>query len=145
ETLEEQDRMRVDAALGLAASTVGAERRAADLVEDRLSYDRARRIAGAQEEDVERLVRHACGLGRAAGGCRCRGGLWPAARRLLVRHAHDAFAAAVAVVRALAGGEERLPGDSRGIVDPRLFRLGVAAGRLPLFDDLAAGLMEAGV
>ena len=38
------------------------------------------------------------------------------------------LAAAVAVVGALASGEERLPGNARWIVDPGFFRLGVAAG-----------------
>src|SRR5262245_5481259 len=52
---------------------------------------------------------------------------------------------AVAVIGGLAGGEESLPGNSRRIVDPGLFRLGVAARGLTLVDDVAAGLLQAAV
>src|SRR5262249_56176041 len=58
-----------------------------------------------------------------------------------VRHARVVFDAH-AVVGVLARGEERLPGNSRGIVDPRLFGLGIATGRLSLLDDRAAGLAQ---
>jgi hypothetical protein len=49
-----------------------------------------------------------------------------------VRYACFTFACAIAIMRAFARGEERLPGDARRIVDPGLFRFGIAAGRLPL-------------
>ena len=47
-----------------------------------------------------------------------------------------------AVVGALARRVERLPRNTRRIVDPRFFRFGVAAGRLALLDDRAAGLAQ---
>src|SRR5215471_13131143 len=53
------------------------------------------------------------------------------------------LAAAIAVLRALPRGEERFPGNPRGIVDPRFFGLGIATGRLSLLDDRAAGLAQA--
>src|SRR6516225_1077878 len=55
------------------------------------------------------------------------------------------FAAAIAIVGALAGGEECLPGDAGRIVDPRFLGLGVAAIRLALFDHTAARPMEPSV
>src|SRR5262249_6619829 len=79
----------------------------------------------------------------AAGGLRRRrrGGLrFTAGFR--VRNARLLLADAVAVDRALAGGEESLPRDAGGIVDPGLLALGVAAGHLALLDDGAAGLMQ---
>src|SRR5438876_6385615 len=49
--------------------------------------------------------------------------------RLVLRSgAKRAELGAVAVDRALAVGQERLPGDAAGIGDPGLLRLGVAAG-----------------
>ena len=46
------------------------------------------------------------------------------------------LAGAFAIVGAFARGAERLPGNTGGIVDPRLLRLGVAACSLALFDDI---------
>src|SRR5262249_4202986 len=57
---------------------------------------------------------------------------------LFMSDARLTFSGAVAVLRALARGEERLPGNARGIVDPRLFRLRIATGRLSLLDNVAA-------
>src|SRR5262249_22114455 len=57
-------------------------------------------------------------------------------------YARDPLAGAVAVVRALAGGVEGLPGNADGVVDPGFFRFRVAAGGLPLLDDLAAGFVQ---
>src|SRR6202035_1418588 len=59
-----------------------------------------------------------------------------------MRDARDPLAAAIAVVGAFARGVEGLPRDAGWIVDPRLLRLGVAARRLPLRDDVAAGLVQ---
>src|SRR5262249_52966017 len=64
------------------------------------------------------------------------------AARLLMCDARDALAAAVAVVRTLARGVECLPRDAGRIVDPRLLRLGVAARRLTLLDDVSAGVVQ---
>src|SRR4029450_14057370 len=63
---------------------------------------------------------------RRGGGGVLNGGL-----RNAVRHARVIFHA-YPVVGAFAGGEERLPGDPRGIVDPRFFGLRIATGRRPL-------------
>ena len=57
----------------------------------------------------------------------------------LVRDARMVLAGAVAVVGALAGRQERFPRDAGRIVDPRLLRFGIAARRLALLDDVAAG------
>src|ERR1051326_1898464 len=62
-----------------------------------------------------------------------------------MRHARRVLAGAVAVDRALAGGEERFPRNAGGIVDPRLLALGVAAGHLSLFDHGAARLIQPAV
>ena len=62
-----------------------------------------------------------------------------------MRHARLAFAGAVAIGGALAGGEKGFPCDARGVIDPGLLRLRVAASGLLLLDDVAAGLMEARV
>ena len=56
--------------------------------------------------------------------------------------AGNALAAPVAIVSAFARGMECLPGNPGRVVDPRLFRLGVAARRLTLLDDVAAGLAQ---
>src|ERR1700716_668038 len=85
---------------------------------------------------------------RAAGRRRWRRLRWRRlgdATRLGVCHARIALAGAVAVIRALAGGEERFPGDAGGIIQPRLFGLRVTAAGLSLLDDGAAGLMQARV
>src|SRR5262249_33285888 len=55
EALQEFDGARVHAALGLATSAVGTEFTCTELVQDRLGHDRARRVAGAQEQNVERI------------------------------------------------------------------------------------------
>src|SRR5262249_52290797 len=70
-------------------------------------------------------------------------GRWRLAAHLLVSHARLTLSAAITVLRALARGEERLPGNPRGVVDPRFFGLGIATGRLSLLDDRAAGLVQA--
>src|SRR5215472_15113526 len=49
---------------------------------------------------------------------------------------------AIAVLRALARREECFPRNARGIVDPRLFGLGIATGRLSLLDDRAASFVQ---
>jgi hypothetical protein len=49
------------------------------------------------------------------------------------------FLEARAVVRALACREECFPGDAGRVIDPGFFGLGVAAGRLALFDHVLAG------
>src|SRR5258705_7466061 len=80
---------------------------------------------------------------RATGGRGARRGLRHATRLGInfgMGHAGFVFAAAVAVVGAVASGVESLPGDTRRIVDPRFLRLGVAAGGLALLDDGATGL-----
>ena len=53
------------------------------------------------------------------------------------------MASAIAVDRALAGGEERFPGNAGGIVNPRLFRARVTARGLALLGHRAAGIAEA--
>src|SRR5438045_2916831 len=55
EALQEFDRARVHAALWLATSAVSTEFTCAELVQDGLGHDRARRVAGAQEQNVERI------------------------------------------------------------------------------------------
>src|SRR5262245_44232649 len=49
---------------------------------------------------------------------------------------------AVAIMRALARREKGFPRNAGRIVDPRLFRLGIATRRLSLLDDVAAGFMQ---
>src|SRR5215831_7068498 len=73
-----------------------------------------------------------------------RGSLRRAAR-LFMSHARDALAASVAIVGALARREERFPRNASRIVDPRFFRLGVAAASLPLLDHVAARPVQARV
>src|SRR5437660_6855234 len=63
--------------------------------------------------------------------------------RRRMRDARGVFAGAVAVDRALARGEEGLPRDAGGIVDPGLLAFRIAAGDFSLLDDGAAGLMQA--
>src|SRR5580704_15698676 len=139
--------MRVHLPLWLAACAIGVKSSLPELVEDRLGHDRARRVSRAQEQHVERTVRHGQPSRRATGGATGRRflsrGLGNAAR-LRVCDARVLFDA-YAVVGAFAGGEKRLPGNTGRIVDPRLFRLGVTAGRLSLFDDGPAGLAKTGI
>src|SRR5262252_6985461 len=82
----------------------------------------------------------------AASRTRLRHGLRGSLRltaHLFVRDARATLSGAVAILRALARGEERFPGDAGRIVDPRFFGLGITTGRLPLLDDLATGLAQA--
>src|SRR5436305_3636885 len=46
---------------------------------------------------------------------------------------------AVAINRTLTRGEERLPGDSRGVIDPSLFGAGIAALRSSLLQQGSVG------
>src|SRR6516164_8364440 len=55
EARQELHRVRVHSALRLAARTVGTEFTGAELVQDGLGHDRARRVAGAQKQDAERM------------------------------------------------------------------------------------------
>jgi len=59
-----------------------------------------------------------------------------------MRDTRATLSGAVAILRALARGEEGFPGDAGGIVDPRLFGLGVATRRLSLLDDGAPGAAQ---
>ena len=56
-----------------------------------------------------------------------------------------ALVKADAVVGAVARREERFPRYTSRIIDPRLFRFGIAAGRLALLDDVLSGLAKARV
>ncbi len=67
------------------------------------------------------------------------------AARLFVRHARLPLTGAVAVVGALAGRQEGFPRDPRRIIDPGLFRFGVAATGFALLDHVAARPMQARV
>src|SRR5260370_41341402 len=58
ETLQELDRVRVHFALRLAARTVGTKFTGTELVEDGLGHDGARRVSGAEKQDVERTGHH---------------------------------------------------------------------------------------
>ena len=58
EALQQLERIGMDLALGMRAGRERLEPAGADAVEDRLGDDRARRIAGAQEQDVEDLIAH---------------------------------------------------------------------------------------
>src|ERR1700739_841037 len=81
----------------------------------------------------------------AAGGRRLGDPRRGRATRRLMGEARNALSRSVAVVGAFAGSVERFPCDAGGIVDPRLFRLGIAARGLTLFDDGAAGVVQPGV
>src|SRR5262252_3287781 len=63
--------------------------------------------------------------------------------RFGVRDARLALSATVAIVRALAGGQESFPRNAGRIVDPGFFRLRVTAVRLSLLDDSAASVAQA--
>src|SRR5262249_790523 len=54
----------------------------------------------------------------------------------------NALTAAIAVIGAFSGRVERLPRDSGGVVDPRFFRRGIAAGGMSLLDHGAARLAQ---
>ena len=74
---QQRERLRMHRALGLRARRIGDELALADLVQDRLGQDRARRIAGAEEQHVVGtiglLAAHQqqlrLGRGRTARGC----------------------------------------------------------------------------
>src|SRR5665213_3023958 len=72
-----------------------------------------------------------CGLGNATS--------------LGVSNARFILAAAVAIADVLASRVERLPRDTRRIINPGFFRFSVAASRLALFDDGASGLFQTSV
>src|SRR5262249_26363465 len=91
------------------------------------------RLPGSRDHDV------AFAALRVAAGRRGTSGGLPDTHA--IGHARILFDAH-AIVGALPGGEERIPGNPRGIVDPRLFGLGIATGRLSLLDDRAAGLAQ---
>src|SRR5215468_2343565 len=84
-------------------------------------------------------------LGRAARRRRLRHGLRGGLRlaaHLCVSDACLTLSGAVAVMGALARRKKGFPRDARRIVDPRLFRLGIATGGLCLLDDRAAGFVQ---
>src|SRR5262249_48553497 len=54
----------------------------------------------------------------------------------------NALTAAIAVIGAFSGRVERLPRDCGGVVDPRFFRRGIAAGGMSLLDHGAACLAQ---
>jgi hypothetical protein len=56
-----------------------------------------------------------------------------------------AFVEAKTVVRAFARRKESFPRDASRIIDPRLFRFGIAAGCLALLDHVLSGLAKARV
>src|SRR5205085_2022798 len=62
--------------------------------------------------------------------------------RCRMRDTRGIFAGAVAVDRALAGGEKGFPRNAGRIVDPGFLAFGIAAGHLALFDDGAARLVQ---
>src|SRR5665213_3781282 len=75
-----------------------------------------------------------------------RGGRWGDARRATcpgVSNARFIFAVAIAVADIFAGCVEGFPRDSGRVINPRLFRLGVAARRLTLFEHSPARLLQA--
>src|SRR5260370_33595687 len=144
EALQQPKCMRVNLFLRLATRTIGVKSSLPELVEDRLGHDRARRVSRAKEQHVERTLRHVQSSHRASGGATGRRflsyGLWNAAR-IRVRDARVLFDAHT-VVSALAGGEKRLPRNSRSVVDPSFFGLGIAARRLSLLDHGTASLAK---
>src|SRR6516164_5477983 len=96
----------------------------------------------AEEQHIVGVIGHASPLSCSARGS-LRGRFAGAACGLfLMSDPRHVLATAVAIDRALAGCAERLPGDAGGIVDPRLFGLGIAAGGLALLEDVAAGLTQ---
>src|SRR5262245_30769350 len=75
------------------------------------------------------------GSGRDFGDAACA--------RLPMRYAGVSFTGAVAIIGALAGREEGFPRHTRRVVDPGLFRLGIAADGCALLNDVTTGLMKA--
>src|SRR5258708_29942441 len=113
--------------------TIGADVRRSDVHANWRFAAHMPRLPGSRDHDVAFAA-----LGVAAGRRGSSGGL-PLTAHLFVRDARATLSGAIAIMRALARGEERLPGNPRGVVDPRFFGLGVATGRLSLLDDRAAG------
>src|SRR5262249_48528129 len=141
QTLQELDGVRGHLGLPGTTRTVSTEFAGTQLIQNRLGHDRARRVAGTQEQDVERAIGHVRALCRAASRRRLRHGLRSRLRLatyLLLSNTRLTLPGAVAVLRALARGEECFPCDARRIVGPGLFRLRITAGSLALFDDVAA-------
>jgi hypothetical protein len=62
-----------------------------------------------------------------------------------VSDARLTLSGAVAVVGALARCEKGFPRNARRIIDPRLFRRGIATGGLSLLDQIAACFMQPGI
>src|ERR1700733_16168816 len=62
-----------------------------------------------------------------------------------MRNARLALASTLAVIGAFPAGENRSPRNACRIVDPRFFRLRVAATCLTLLDHVAARLVQSGV
>jgi hypothetical protein len=56
--VQEPDGFRMDLSLRLAAGAEGMEVCCAEPVQDGFRHDRTRRVAGAEEQDVEGTVRH---------------------------------------------------------------------------------------
>ena len=63
---ENLERERIDDALGMAAGREGAKRPAAVLAQDALGEDRARGVAGAEEQDIVACCGHLCASDRPA-------------------------------------------------------------------------------
>ena len=59
---QQVERERVDPACGMAAGAIAAKLAGSQAIQDALGHDRACRIAGAEEEDVQRF--HSVGLQR---------------------------------------------------------------------------------
>jgi hypothetical protein len=57
---QQVERERVDPACGMAAGAIAAKLAGSQAIQDALGHDRACRIAGAEEEDVQRF--HSVGL-----------------------------------------------------------------------------------
>jgi hypothetical protein len=56
----QMQRFGMHTALRLAAGAEGLEFCRANLVQDRFGDDRARRISGADKQDIKRLLAHGC-------------------------------------------------------------------------------------
>src|SRR5215475_14278845 len=114
------DCVGVNLALWLATRAVGAEMSRADLIQNRLRDDRARRISGAEEQHIIGAISHSAPSRRAA----CRRS-WrclrsAACRLLLMGDARLIFTGAVTVHSAFARCVEGFPCDACGVVGPRL-------------------------
>jgi hypothetical protein len=77
---QQSNRFRVNAALWLAAGTVGAKPFCTELVQDGFRHDRARRVARAEKQHIEGTIRHelassfspVCNMPSQARGYRCQ-------------------------------------------------------------------------